>query len=86
MFSCEFCAVTKITFFTEHFRTNASVKTEQYLVRHLLIIQKQAFCKAIIQLFSTGIFLGYGQELHLVTLQNNYFSCTDVNGGFQSIN
>ena len=47
--------------------------------RHL-----ELFCKINIQLFSIGIFLGYDQEVHLATLQNNYFSCISVNGCFQS--
>ena len=58
MFSCEFCKIYKKTFFTEHLRTTAFVANWTVSRVAFVYHSKVLFYKIIIQLFSTGIFLG----------------------------
>ena len=46
----------------------------------------ELFCKITIQLFSTGILLGLWSRSPPCNFTENYFSCTTVNGCFQSFN
>ena len=83
VFSCEFCEISKNTFFTEHLRTTASATNGT--VSHMAFVyhSKAAIDYSMKLLFSDSpqvFFKSYGQEVHLATLQNNYFSCTAVNG------
>ena len=80
--------LSKKIFFTEHLRTTASVTNWtiscgiylSFKSRHL-----ELFCKIIIQLFSTGIFLGLWSRGPPCNFTEQ-LSCTVVNGCFQSFN
>ena len=79
VFACEFCEISKNTFFYRTPRGDCFCNKlnsiscgicSSFKSRHF-----ELFCKITIQLFSTGIFLGLRsrQEVHLATLQEQLF-------------
>ena len=84
-----FCESSKNTFFTEHLETTASANWTVpcvAFVYHSKTGFQSYFVKLIFGYSPPELFQSYGQEVHHPTLQNNYLSCTAVNGCFEPIN